>query len=84
MFGRLRDILDALGDLTLADLDFDDYDHTYNQANIEASWSRTEWVSGAQNYVYPLVDYGYSANNINYPLKNFKPAVFVTEILEIK
>ena len=82
MFGRLRDILDALGDLTLADLNFDDYDHTYNQANIEASWARTEWVSGAQNYVYPLVDYGYSANNINYPLKNFKPAVFVTEILE--
>jgi hypothetical protein len=82
MFGRLRDILDALGDLTLADLDFDDYDHTYNQANIEASWARTEWVSGAQNYVYPLVDYGYSANGINYPLKNFKPAVFVTEILE--
>jgi hypothetical protein len=82
MFGRLRDILDALGDLTLADLDFDNYDHTYNQANIEASWARTEWVSGAQNYVYPLVDYGYSANNINYPLKNFKPAVFITEILK--
>jgi hypothetical protein len=82
MFGRLRDILDALGDLTLADLNFDNYDHTYNQANIEASWARTEWVSGAQNYVYPLVDYGYSANNINYPLKNFKPAVFVTEILK--
>jgi len=81
MFGRLRDILDALGDLTLADLDFDNFDHTYNQANIEASWARTQWVSGAQNYVYPLVDYGYSANNINYPLKNFKPAVFITEIL---
>lgn len=82
MFGRLRDILDALGDKTLADLNFDAYDHTYNQANIEASWSRTEWVSGAQNYVYPLVDYGYSANGINYPLKNFKPAVFITEILK--
>ena len=82
MFGRLRDILDALGDKTLADLDFDDYDHTWNQANIEGSWARTEWVSGAQNYVYPLVDYGYSVNNINYPIKNFKPAVFITEILK--
>jgi hypothetical protein len=29
------------------------------------------------------VDYGYSTDNgITYPLKNFKPAVFVTEILE--
>jgi len=83
MFGRLRDILDALGDKTLADLNFDSYDHTYNQANIEASWARTEWVSGAQNYVYPLVDYGYSTDNgITYPLKNFKPAVFITEILK--
>ena len=82
MFGRLRDILDALGDLTLADLDFDDYDHTWNRTNIENSWSRTEWVSGAQNYVYPLVDYGYSVNGINYPIKNFKPAVFITEILK--
>jgi len=82
MFGRLRDILDALGDLTLADLDFDDYDHTWNQGSIEGSWARTEWVEGAQNYVYPLVDYGYSVNNINYPIKNFKPAVFITEILK--
>ncbi len=82
MFGRLRDILDALGDLTLADLPFDDYDHVWNQTNIQNSWARTEWVSGAQNYVYPLVDYGYSVNNINYPLKNFKPAVFITEILK--
>jgi len=81
MFGRLRDILDALGDLTLADLDFDNYDHTYNQANIEASWARTQWVSGAQNYVYPLVDYGFTFDGELYPLKNFKPAVFITEIL---
>lgn len=86
MFGRLRDILDALGDKTLADLNFStapaiSYDHTFNQANIEASWARTEWVEGAQNYVYPLVDYGYSVNGINYPIKNFKPAVFITEIL---
>jgi hypothetical protein len=86
MFGRLRDILHELGDKTLADLDFDDYDHTWNQENIEASWERTEWVEGAQNYVYPLVDYGYSildaSDNPIFPIKNFKPAVFVSEILK--
>ena len=81
VFGRLRDILDTLGDLTLADLDFEDYDHTWNRANIEASWSRTQWVEGAQNYVYPLVDYGFGVDSV-YPIKNFKPAVFVTEILK--
>ena len=81
MFGRLRDILHELGDLTLADLDFDDYDHPWNRASLEAAFARTEWVEGEDNYVYPLVDYGYSTDSINYPLKNFKPAVFVTEIL---
>ena len=86
MFGRLRDILHELGDKTLGDLNFsdpeDNYDHVWNRANIEASWNRTEWVDGAQNYVYPLVDYGYSVDSITYPIKNFKPAVFVSEILK--
>ena len=82
MFGRLRDILHELGDKTLAELDFDDYDHVWNQANIEASWDRIEWVDGAQNYVYPLVDYGYSVDMNTFPIKNFKPAVFVSEIMK--
>ena len=82
MFGRLRDILHELGDKTLADLYFDDYDHTWNRTNIEDSWDRLEWVDGADNYVYPLVDYGYSVDSITYPIENFKPAVFVSEILK--
>jgi hypothetical protein len=83
MFGRLRDILHELGDKTLADLDFDDYDHLWNRANIEGSWSRTDWVDGASNYVYPLVDYGYSTDgNVTFPITNFKPAVFISEILK--
>ena len=82
MFGRLRDILHELGDKTLSDLNFTDYDHTWNKTNIENSWTRSEWVDGASNYVYPLVDYGYSVDSITYPIKNFKPAVFVSEILK--
>lgn len=81
VFGRLRDILHELGDKTLADLDFDDYDHVWNKANIEASWARTEYVEGASNYVYPLVDYGISTDGVTYPIRNFKPAVYVSEIL---
>jgi hypothetical protein len=82
VFGRLRDILHELGDKTLADLNFNDYDHVWNRTNIEASWSRTQWVDNASNYVYPLVDYGYSVDSISYPIKNFKPAVFISEILK--
>jgi hypothetical protein len=83
VFGRLRDILHELGDKTLADLDFDDYDHVWNKTNIEASWARDEYVEGASNYVYPLVDYGFTVDNgITYPIRNFKPAVYVSEILK--
>ena len=86
VFGRLRDILHELGDKTLADLNFADYDHTWNRTNIEDSWDRTEWVDGEDNYVYPLVDYGYSildvSDNPIFPIKNFKPAVFISEILK--
>ena len=86
MFGRLRDILHELGDKTLADLDFSDYNHTWNRTSIENSWNRIEWVDGADNYVYPLVDYGYSfldgIDNPVFPIINFKPAVFITEILK--
>ena len=83
VFGRLRDILHELGDKTLADLNFDDYDHTWNRTNLEDSWDRTEWVDGAANYVYPLVDYGYASSSmIFFPIKNFKPAVFISEILK--
>ena len=86
MFGRLRDILHELGDKTLADLDFTDYNHTWNRTSIENSWNRIEWVDGADNYVYPLVDYGYSfldgIDNPVFPIINFKPAVFITEILK--
>jgi len=84
VFGRLRDILDALGDKTLADLNFNNYDHPWTRSEIQDSWQRTEWELGAKNYVYPLVDYGYGVDDsgtIVYPIQNFKPAVFVTEIL---
>ena len=82
VFGRLRDILHTLGDKTLAELNFDDYDHIWNDTNIKLSWNSTEWVDGADNYVYPLVDYGYSIDGISYPLTNFKPAVYIREILK--
>jgi hypothetical protein len=81
VFGRLRDILHELGDKTLADLNFSDYDHTYNRTSIENSWGRSEYVEGGTNYAYGLVDYGFSTDSITYPIKNFKPYVFISEIL---
>jgi hypothetical protein len=82
VFGKLKDILHVLGDSTLADLDFTDYDHIWSAANIQNSWSRDMWVDGGNNYVYPMVDYGDTLNGVQYPLLGFKPAVFLREILK--
>lgn len=82
VFGKLKDILHVLGDKTLSDLNFADYDHTWNLTNIQNSWNRTMWVDGASNYVYPLVDYGDTLNGVTYPLVGFKPALFLREVLK--
>ena len=81
VFGKLNDILAAIGDKDLSELDWSDYDHTYNMANVTDSWNREEWVEGEQNYVYPLVDYGVTLDGITYPFQNFRPALFIREIL---
>ena len=82
VFGKLKDILHVLGDKTLNDLDFNDYNHTWTPSEVVLSWSRTEWVNNGLNYVYPMVDYGDSVDGINYPLIGFKPAVFLREIVK--
>lgn len=82
VFGKLNDILAAIGDSTLADLDWSDYNHTYDLSSITGSWSRTEWIDNGFNYVYPLVDYGVSLDGITYPLVNFRPTPFIREILK--
>ncbi len=82
VFGKLRDILHVLGDKSLADLDFTDYDHVWDQPTIASSWNRSLWVDGANNYVYPMVDYGDTLDGVTYPLIGFKPAVFLREIIK--
>ena len=82
VFGKLKDILHVLADKTLSDLNFDNYNHTWTPSEVTNSWSRTQWVDGGNNYVYPMVDYGDTINAINYPITGFKPAVFLREILK--
>lgn len=82
VFGKLKDILHVLGDKTLADLNFDDYNHNWTPSEIVLSWSRPMWVDGGLNYVYPMVDYGDSVNGVTYPLTGFKPSIFLREIIK--
>jgi hypothetical protein len=96
VFGELGGFITALGNKRLSgnintkdNLDFSDYDHTYNIANIKASWE----VSGARGsnntnaygsgYFYPLIDYGnVSTNKINFQVSAYRPALFVKEYID--
>jgi len=97
VFGELGGFITELGSKKLIgndnpsyDLDFSNYNHSYNHDNILASWD----VSGARGtnnssnygsgYYYPLIDYGNyrNANNRDYTVMTFRPALFVKEYLE--
>jgi hypothetical protein len=89
VFGELGGFINTLGNKRLTDLDFSDYDHTYNIANIKASWE----VSGARGdnnsaaygtgYFYPLLDYGnVSTDKVNFQVTAYRPALFLSEYLQ--
>lgn len=77
VIGRLSDILSALGDKKLSDLDFSDLDHDLTADNIQNSWYRQPGAG----YVYPLIDYGLSVDGVNYPITGFRPAIFALEYI---
>ena len=89
VFGELGGFITALGNKRLTDLDFSEYDHVYNVANIKASWEESG-LRGENNsnfygsgYFYPLIDYGnVSTDKINFQVKAYRPALFLAEYLE--
>lgn len=80
VFGELGGFMSALGNKRLEDLVFPtSYNHTYNQANIIASWDNID----GNGYYYPLIDYGgVSDNKTDFDVKAFRPALFVKEYIE--
>lgn len=76
VFGSLGGIFASMAEQTIQDLDFTDLNHIYDLDTIVNSWQHTH----EDGYVYPFIDYGYSQDNEEYPLKNFKPAVFAKTV----
>ena len=85
LFGELGGFFSKLGANKLTDLDFSEYNHTYNYTNIVNSWDNANAGSG---YYYPLIDYGNTspATDTNFFKKSFfftafRPAFFVKEYI---
>lgn len=85
VIGRLSDILFALGDKKLGDIDFSDMSddpdgvrHLLSPEHLQDVWANPK----NYRYTYPLIDYGYSVDGISYPIQNFAPAIYAKEYID--
>ena len=79
VFGELGGFITELGNRRLEDLDFSEYNHTWNVTSIENSWNT---INGS-GYYYPLIDYGnVSSNKDDFSVSAFRPALYVKEYIE--
>ena len=84
VFGELGGFINQLGNQRLEDLNFSAYNHTYNAANISASWDN----AGGSGYYYPLIDYGnvstgqYGVLKKDFQYTTFRPAMYVREYIQ--
>ena len=79
VFGELGGFITELGNRRLEDLDFSEYNHTWNVTSIQNSW---DTINGS-GYYYPLIDYGdVSTNKDDFSVYTFRPALYVKEYIE--
>jgi hypothetical protein len=79
VFGELGGFITELGNRRLEDLDFSEYNHTWNVTSIQNSWNS---ITGS-GYYYPLIDYGdVSTNKDDFHVSTFRPALYVKEYIE--
>jgi hypothetical protein len=67
----------AIKDLKLTDLDLDDQNHTYNEADITAS----ETLIDSRDYVYPVINYGDWRDGGTVQVEDRFPAVRIKRLL---
>jgi hypothetical protein len=79
VFGELGGFITELGNRRLEDLDFSEYNHTWNVTSITNSWNT---INGS-GYYYPLIDYGNVSNNKDdFSVYTFRPGLYVKEYIE--
>jgi hypothetical protein len=79
VFGELGGFITELGNRRLEDLDFSEYNHTWNATSITNSWNT---INGS-GYYYPLIDYGnVSTNKDDFSVYTFRPGLYVKEYIE--
>lgn len=78
LYSNVVDVFQILGDTKLPELGWEDYNETLSVANIQASWSNPI----GSGILYPLVDYGFTNNLLEYYTNEIFPHVYWKEVFE--
>lgn len=94
VFGVLGYFFVNVEGYNLTDLDFSEYDHTFNKLNQSNSWDTKIVKNGSdyinfssgvpigKGYVYPLIDYGYDQSATKFKVKHLYPAIYLKEYVD--
>lgn len=77
IIGRFANLFQDIADLKMSDIDLSVYDHTWNAANIAASWI----APIGEGYYYGLIDYGLTTSSTFY-VNNMYPQVYLKTIID--
>jgi hypothetical protein len=86
LFGNTANLFSKAKGKYLRDLDISEYDHPLVKEAIEQSWDFQILENGipvpfelGKGYVYPLIDYGYTTDQITYQVGGLSPAIYAKE-----
>jgi hypothetical protein len=77
VYSRLFNLYTNLGDKKLTDLDFSEFDHTYDKNAQQLSWQGDH----TYGYVYPMIDYGLNDGH-NWNVEDFFPAIYLKTYID--
>jgi len=78
IIGNVGSVFGALGKSELSELDFSEFNHSYDYATQIASWTH-DYTDG---YVYPLIDYGFDNVTYNFSVDHLYPSIFVRTYID--
>ena len=86
LFGNTANLFSKAKGKYLSDLDISIYNHPLVKEAIEQSWDFQILENGlpvpfelGKGYVYPLIDYGYTTDQITYQVGELSPAIYAKE-----
>ena len=77
--GDVSNIYSAMSDKKLTELNLSQYNHTYDKATQQATWTSVNYGSG---YVYPMINYGHNANSNAWHVADFLPATYLKTYID--